>query len=119
MKLLVALAAIGAVSAQSIPEIASNDPNFSTLVAALTAADLVDVLSGDGPFTVRRPRRASNTARFRTALRARSMTLSCRRGDPSELAREKFLKMEIAGLRADERRVRQAPRGHGREPPAP
>ncbi len=77
MKLLVALAAIGAVSAQSIPEIASNDPNFSTLVAALTAADLVDVLSGDGPFTVRRPRRASNTARRRTALRVRVSLPSC------------------------------------------
>ena len=77
MKLLVALAAIGAASAQSIPEIATSDPQFSTLLAALTAADLVDVLSGDGPFTVRRPRRASNTARLRTALRARVSLLSC------------------------------------------
>merc|ERR1719331_3108202 len=56
MKLLVALAAIGAASAQSIPEIAAGSPEiFSTLVAALTAADLVDVLSGDGPFTVFAP----------------------------------------------------------------
>ena len=78
MKLLVALAAIGAASAQSsIVEIAAGDDSFSTLVAALTAADLVDVLSGDGPFTVRRPRRASNTARLRTALRARVSLLSC------------------------------------------
>ena len=77
MKLLVALAAIGAASAQSIPEIAVNDPSFSTLVAALTAADLVDVLSGDGPFTALRPSRASNTARLRSALRARVSLLSC------------------------------------------
>ena len=78
MKLLVALAAIGAASAQSsIVEIAAGDDSFSTLVAALTAADLVDVLSGDGPYTVRRPRRASNTARLRTALRARVSLLSC------------------------------------------
>ena len=34
---------------QSIVEIASGNPAFSTLVAALQAADLVDALSGDGP----------------------------------------------------------------------
>merc|ERR1719331_3187604 len=60
MKLLVALAAIGAASAQSsIVEIAAGDDSFSTLVAALTAADLVDVLSGDGPFTVFAPTNAA------------------------------------------------------------
>ena len=36
-------------------EIASSNPAFSTLVAALQAADLVDALSGDGPFTVFAP----------------------------------------------------------------
>merc|ERR1719362_2586585 len=40
---------------QSIVEIASGDSRFTTLVAALKAADLVDVLSGDGPFTVFAP----------------------------------------------------------------
>merc|ERR1719238_356966 len=40
---------------QSIVEIALADPQFSTLVAALQAADLVDTLSGDGPFTVFAP----------------------------------------------------------------
>ena len=39
----------------SIVEIAAGNPDFSTLVAALQAADLVDVLSGDGPFTVFAP----------------------------------------------------------------
>ncbi len=39
----------------SIVEIASGNPDFSTLVAALTAADLVGALSGDGPFTVFAP----------------------------------------------------------------
>lgn len=40
-------------SPKNIIEIAQDDPdNFSTLVAALEAADLVDTLSGDGPFTV-------------------------------------------------------------------
>ncbi len=39
----------------SIVEIAAGDENFSTLVAALKAADLVDVLQGDGPFTVFAP----------------------------------------------------------------
>ena len=39
----------------SIVEIAAGNPDFSTLVAALQAADLVDALSGDGPFTVLAP----------------------------------------------------------------
>lgn len=39
----------------TIAEIAAGDSNFSTLVAALTEADLVDTLAGDGPFTVFAP----------------------------------------------------------------
>lgn len=39
----------------SIVEIAVGNPDFSTLVAALQAADLVDALSGEGPFTVLAP----------------------------------------------------------------
>ena len=40
---------------QSIVELAVATPSLSTLVAALTAADLVDTLSGEGPFTVFAP----------------------------------------------------------------
>ena len=36
----------------NIVDIAAGNDNFSTLVAALTAAGLVDDLEGDGPFTV-------------------------------------------------------------------
>lgn len=39
----------------SIAEIAAGDAQFSTLVAALDAADLVDTLAGPGPFTVFAP----------------------------------------------------------------
>lgn len=39
----------------SIAEIAAADPNFSTLVAALSAAGLVDTLAGEGDFTVFAP----------------------------------------------------------------
>ena len=39
----------------TIVEIAVGNPDFSTLVAALKAADLVEALSGDGPFTVFAP----------------------------------------------------------------
>jgi transforming growth factor-beta-induced protein len=39
----------------SIVEIAVEDGRFTTLVAALTAADLVDTLSSGGPFTVMAP----------------------------------------------------------------
>ncbi|NLW92963.1 MAG: fasciclin domain-containing protein, partial [Syntrophomonadaceae bacterium] len=40
---------------QSIVEIAVGNPDFSTLVAALQAAELVDALSAEGPFTVFAP----------------------------------------------------------------
>ncbi|EGN75453.1 secreted/surface protein [Idiomarina sp. A28L] len=39
----------------TIAEIAANNGSFGTLVAALDAADLVDVLNGEGPFTVFAP----------------------------------------------------------------
>jgi transforming growth factor-beta-induced protein len=42
-------------SNKSIVDIALADPNFSTLVSALQAAELVDTLSGEGPFTVLAP----------------------------------------------------------------
>ena len=43
----------------SITDIAVADPNFSTLVTALTAADLATTLDGDGPFTVFAPTNAA------------------------------------------------------------
>jgi transforming growth factor-beta-induced protein len=43
----------------SIVEIATSNPDFSTLVAALQAANLVEALSGDGPFTVFAPTNAA------------------------------------------------------------
>ena len=39
----------------TIVEVAAGDENFSTLVAAVKAAGLVDVLAGDGPYTVFAP----------------------------------------------------------------
>merc|ERR1719330_1083104 len=48
------------VSAGTIPEVAIGAaPEFTTLVAALQAAELVDTLSGDGPFTVFAPTNAA------------------------------------------------------------
>jgi transforming growth factor-beta-induced protein len=43
----------------SIVDIATGDENFSTLVAALQAANLVEALSGEGPFTVFAPTNAA------------------------------------------------------------
>jgi transforming growth factor-beta-induced protein len=40
---------------QTIVEIAVGNPDFETLVAAVTAAGLVETLSGEGPFTVFAP----------------------------------------------------------------
>jgi uncharacterized surface protein with fasciclin (FAS1) repeats len=42
-------------SADDIVEIAIDNPDFSTLVAAVTAADLVGTLQSPGPFTVFAP----------------------------------------------------------------
>lgn len=39
----------------NIVEVASGNENFTTLVAAVTAAELGETLSGDGPFTVFAP----------------------------------------------------------------
>lgn len=41
--------------AKTIVDIAAGDDNFTTLVGALQAADLVDILKGKGPFTVFAP----------------------------------------------------------------
>lgn len=56
---MLALTACGRGVAPELPDtvvdIASDDADFSTLVTALAEADLVDTLSGDGPFTVFAP----------------------------------------------------------------
>lgn len=44
-----------AMAGPNIVEVAAGNSDFSTLVAAVKAAGLVDVLSGDGPFTVFAP----------------------------------------------------------------
>ena len=44
-----------AVASNTIADVAVGNPDFSTLVAALTAADLVTTLQGAGPFTVFAP----------------------------------------------------------------
>jgi transforming growth factor-beta-induced protein len=55
-----ALAAPAAdTSSMTIVQIASGDSRFSTLVAAVKAAGLVDALSGPGPFTVFAPTNAA------------------------------------------------------------
>ncbi len=52
---LVSALALSFGSAQTIVDIAVGNDDFSTLVTAVTAAGLVDVLSGEGPFTVFAP----------------------------------------------------------------
>jgi len=44
---------------QNIVQIAASNPDFSTLVTAVTAAGLGDTLSGTGPFTVFAPTNAA------------------------------------------------------------
>ena len=49
-------------SSQNIVQIAQSNPDFSTLVQAVTAAGLADTLSGPGPFTVFAPTNAAFAA---------------------------------------------------------
>jgi uncharacterized surface protein with fasciclin (FAS1) repeats len=52
-------AATEEAAAQSIVDIAVGNPDFSTLVEVLTAAELVETLKGEGPFTVFAPTNAA------------------------------------------------------------
>ncbi len=52
---LLALATPAFAADKNIVEIAASNPQFSTLVAAVKAAGLVDTLSGEGPYTVLAP----------------------------------------------------------------
>ncbi len=47
------------IAEETIVGTAINNKDFSTLVAAVKAAELVDVLNGDGPFTVFAPTNAA------------------------------------------------------------
>lgn len=49
----------GAMAAGTIVEVAVGNPDFSTLVAAVKAAGLVETLSSEGPFTVFAPTNAA------------------------------------------------------------
>lgn len=48
--------------ANTIIAVAAGNPEFSTLVTAITAAGLVDALNGEGPFTVFAPTNAAFAA---------------------------------------------------------
>ncbi len=50
-----AVPALAGSNSKDIVDTAVNAGTFNTLVAAVTAADLVDTLKGDGPFTVFAP----------------------------------------------------------------
>ena len=57
------LAACAPMNTQpDIVDVASSNPDFSTLVAAVSAAGLVDTLKGEGPFTVFAPTNAAFAA---------------------------------------------------------
>ncbi len=49
------MASPSAAEAGTIVDVAAGNPDFSTLVAAVKAAGLVETLSGEGPFTVFAP----------------------------------------------------------------
>ena len=53
---------VAALLAGDLVEVASGNPDFSTLVAAVQAAGLVETLQGEGPFTVFAPTNAAFAA---------------------------------------------------------
>jgi len=57
LALSIGLVSIG--SAKTVVEIAAGSPDHTTLVAAVTAAGLVETLSGPGPFTIFAPTNAA------------------------------------------------------------
>ena len=59
---LVTLAACAQPTGDDIVDIAAGNPDFSTLVAAVQAAGLVETLKGPGPFTVFAPTNAAFAA---------------------------------------------------------
>ncbi len=59
---LVALTACAQPQGDDIVDIAAGNPEFSTLVAAVQAAGLVETLKGPGPFTVFAPTNAAFAA---------------------------------------------------------
>lgn len=59
---MLALTACAQPQGDDIVDIAAGDPNFSTLVAAVQAAGLVETLKGPGPFTVFAPTNAAFAA---------------------------------------------------------
>ncbi|WBO82905.1 fasciclin domain-containing protein [Hymenobacter yonginensis] len=72
-----------ATPAQNIVQVAQGNPAFSTLVAAVTKADLATTLSGTGPFTVFAPTNdafAKLSAPFNSAANITAIT------DPAQIA---------------------------------
>ena len=59
---MLALTACAQPQGDDIVDFAAGDPNFSTLVAAVQAAGLVETLKGPGPFTVFAPTNAAFAA---------------------------------------------------------
>jgi transforming growth factor-beta-induced protein len=95
---------MGMMDMQNIVEIAAGNEDFSTLVAAVTAADLAGALSGEGPFTVFAP---TNEA-FEAALAALGITAEDLLADTETLTtillyhvvEGKFMAEDVVGLEA-------------------
>merc|ERR1712062_495457 len=74
---------------QTIAELAIATPQLSTLLAAVQAADLVETLSGEGPFTVFAP---TNEA-FAEIPRG-TTSLDTAGGESIEVTRDRYIKIK-------------------------
>lgn len=114
---LVMLVSFSMVAQKNIVETAASSEDFSTLVAAVKAADLVDVLSSKGPFTVFAPTneafaklpdgtvetllKPENKTKLQTILKYHVVSGSVMAGDVVALIKENDGKAKIVTVSGD------------------
>merc|ERR1711892_1428666 len=88
-------------SPQTIADLVSTNPKFSTLLTAVKAAGLVDTLAGEGPFTVFAP---TNTAFDKVPVDALNSLLS-----DKEALKKTLLRHVVPGATMQGKNIPQAP----------
>ena len=114
---LIMLVTFNMSAQKNIVETAASSKDFTTLVAAVKAADLVDVLSGEGPFTVFAPTndafaklpdgtvetllKPENKAKLQTILKYHVVSGSIMAGDVVALIKENNGKAKVVTVSGD------------------
>ena len=114
---LIMLVTFNMSAQKNIVETAASSKDFTTLVAAVKAADLVDVLSGEGPFTVFAPTndafaklpdgtvetllKPENKTKLQTILKYHVVSGSIMAGDVVALIKENNGKAKVVTVSGD------------------